>query len=250
MTRARPRRTLERVKLLVVNADDLGYDPEIDRGILEAHAHGLVSSATAMVETPFSTAALAAAPATLGLGLHAVLDPGLARAAAEDALSAQLDRFRTLRGADPTHLDSHKHAHAAAAVLEAFAAVAVARALPVRAMDDGVRAALRARGVVTTDHFLGDAALRPAWSEATLAGALVRLDEGTTELMAHPGYPPRHARTSFGAERVLELEALCAAPVRAALARSGAVLCDFAEVARRAGATRPPGGPGGAPGVR
>ncbi|MCM2333784.1 MAG: ChbG/HpnK family deacetylase, partial [Anaeromyxobacteraceae bacterium] len=44
---------------LVVNADDLGYDPEIDRGILEAHARGLVTSATAMVETPFAAAALA-----------------------------------------------------------------------------------------------------------------------------------------------------------------------------------------------
>src|SRR6266849_3097931 len=65
-------------KRLVVNADDLGYDPEIDRGIFEAHARGMVTSATAMVDTPFAPAALRAAPGSLALGLHAVMDPARA----------------------------------------------------------------------------------------------------------------------------------------------------------------------------
>ncbi|MGB8931008.1 MAG: ChbG/HpnK family deacetylase, partial [Anaeromyxobacteraceae bacterium] len=56
------------MRCLVVNADDLGYDPEIDRGILEAHARGIVTSATAMVGTRFSAAALRAAPRSLGIG--------------------------------------------------------------------------------------------------------------------------------------------------------------------------------------
>ncbi len=82
------------MKRLVVNADDLGYDPEIDRGILEAHASGIVTSATAMVETPFSAAALRAAPDTLGVGLHAVLDPRSATGEAGAALRRQLERIR------------------------------------------------------------------------------------------------------------------------------------------------------------
>jgi predicted glycoside hydrolase/deacetylase ChbG (UPF0249 family) len=225
------------MKLLVINADDLGYDPEIDRGILEAHAAGLVTSATAMVETPFAAAALARAPRTLGVGLHAVLDPASDRAAAEAALRAQLARFRELRGAPPTHLDSHKHAHARPAILDAFAAVAAEHGLPVRAIDAPMRAALRARGVVTADRFLGDAALRPAWTEASLPAALEGLEDGTTEVMTHPGHAPSHARTSFGAERELELAALVSARARAAAEASGAVLCDYAEVARRARAT-------------
>src|SRR5512143_3252516 len=98
-------------KLLVVNADDLGYDPEIDRGILEAHARGLVTSATAMVETPFAADALRSAPPSLGVGLHAVLDPSAGRDDVAAALRRQLDRFEALRGVPPTHLDSHKHAH-------------------------------------------------------------------------------------------------------------------------------------------
>jgi hypothetical protein len=216
------------MKLLIVNADDLGYDPEIDRGILEGHARGIVTSATAMVETPFAAAALAAAAAALALGLHAVLDPALSRAEAEAALLRQLERFAALRGAPPDHLDSHRHAHAAPAVLEAFATVATARGLPIRALDDAMRATLRARGVATTDHFLGDAARRPAWTEASLTAALLTLPEGTTELMAHPGYTPSRVRTSFGRERQLELAALVSPSARAAVASAGVRLSSFA----------------------
>lgn len=235
------------MKLLVVNADDLGYDPEIDRGILEGHERGIVTSATAMVETPFAPAALARAPRTLGLGLHAVLDPGLGRREAEGALRGQLARFEELRGAPPTHLDAHKHVHARPELTEAFAAVARERGLPVRSIDAALRAALRARGVATPDRFLGDAALRPAWTAGALAAALAGVGEGVTELMAHPGHAPSQARTSFGAEREIELEALCDPGVRAAVERGGIRLCTYAEVGRwaagggepREGRTRP-----------
>src|SRR5712692_8630896 len=115
-------------KRLVVNADDLGYDPEIDRGIFEAHARGMVTSATAMVDTPFAPAALRAAPGSLALGLHAVMDPALPRAQAEAELVRQIARFAALRGAPPTHLDSHKHHHARPELLEAFAAAAAREA--------------------------------------------------------------------------------------------------------------------------
>jgi predicted glycoside hydrolase/deacetylase ChbG (UPF0249 family) len=227
------------VKRLVVNADDLGYDPEIDRGILEAHARGIVTSATAMVETPFAAEALRAAPRSLGVGLHALVDPGAGRGPAEAALRRQIDRFRALRGAEPTHLDSHKHAHARPEVLEAFAAVAAELALPVRAMGAATREALRARGIVTADAFLGDAALRPAWTLEALLRALGGVGEGLTELMAHPGHPPSQARTSFGAEREIELAALCHAEARAVLARGGVRLCSYADVPRgRGGAPR------------
>jgi chitin disaccharide deacetylase len=217
------------VKLLVVNADDLGYDPEIDRGILEAHARGIVTSATAMVLTPFAEAALRAAPASLGIGLHAVIDPGLGGDAAADALRRQLARFEELRGARPTHLDSHKHAHAAPEVLGAFAALALEEDLPVRAIDAPMRAALRAGGVLAADAFLGDASRRPAWTPGTLVTALAEVGEGVTELMAHPGHAPSHARTSFGVERERELEALCDPVARQTLDRLGIRLCSYAE---------------------
>jgi predicted glycoside hydrolase/deacetylase ChbG (UPF0249 family) len=232
------------MRLLVVNADDLGYDPEIDRGILEAHAAGIVTSATAMVGTPYSAAALRAAPASLGVGLHAVL-AGLAGPAVEAALREQLSRFEDLRGAPPTHLDGHKHAHVAPEVLPAVARVAAERRLPVRAIDAGSRAALRAAGLMTNDAFLGDADLRPAWTPEALLAALAAVGEGVTELMAHPGYAPTAVRTSFGVEREVELRTLLDPRARAAVERAGIRLCNYAEArgarSTHRGAERPSG---------
>ena len=217
------------MKALVVNADDLGYDPAIDRGILEAHAAGIVTSASAMVETPFAEAAFRAAPATLDLGLHAVVDPSLGRADAAATLRAQLARFEALRGGPPTHLDSHRHAHASPEVLAAFVEVAGERRLPVRSLDAPMRATLRAAGIPTPDAFLGDASRRPAWSLAALLAALAAVGEGVTELMAHPGYPPERVRTSFGSERAIELAALTAPAARAAVERAGIRLCGWPD---------------------
>ncbi len=215
------------MRQLIVNADDLGYDPEIDRGILEASRRGIVTSASAMVDSPFAERALADAPDSLGVGLHVVLDPPLPRAAAEAQIRRQLRLFERLRGGPPTHLDSHKHAHGAPLLLQAMAAVAVERDLPVRAFDARMRTALRGAGVATADHFLGDASLRPCWTPARLLAALDELPEGVTEMMCHPGHAPSHARTSFGKEREVELAALLDPSARAALKRRGVTLIRY-----------------------
>lgn len=213
-----------------MNADDLGYDPEIDRGILEAHGRGVVTSATAMVDTRFAPAALRAAPTTLGLGLHAVLDPASSQAEAEAELLRQIARFTELRGALPTHLDSHKHHHARPALLAAFTSVARAQRFPVRALDAQMRALLRASGVRTTDHFVGDADLRPCWTPERLLTAVGALAPGTTELMCHPGYSPSHARTSFGAEREVEMRAVCDPAIRQELQHACVALVTFGDI--------------------
>ena len=214
--------------VLIVNADDLGYDPAIDRGILEGHTRGIVTSASAMVDTPFAARALAEAPATLELGLHVVVRDSCGAAELASEIARQLARFRALRGAAPTHLDSHRHAHASPAALPAFADAALAEGIPLRALDGAMRDALRRRGVKTADAFLGDAALRPCWSRERLLAAVVALPQGVVELMCHPGYPPAHVRTSFGAEREVELAALREPAVRAAVASADVDLRGFA----------------------
>ena len=216
--------------VLIVNADDLGYDPAIDRGILEAHVRGIVTSASAMVETPYAERSMAEAPATLDLGLHVVVQPGLPEAELPAEIARQLGRFRALRGAPPTHLDSHRHAHAStAAALRAFADAARAEGVPLRALDATMRASLHRQGVRTADAFLGDAALRPCWSLGRLLAALRELPQGAVELMCHPGHLPTHARTSFAAEREVELAALCDPAARAELAARGVALRGFAS---------------------
>lgn len=216
------------MRLLIVNADDLGYDPEIDRGILEAHEEGIVTSCTAMVDTPFAGAALGAVPPSLRVGLHVVLGGAVPPQGIAAEIRRQLELFARWRGGPPTHLDSHRHAHARPGALAAFAEVAAERGLPLRSLDAAMRAALRAAGVRTSDAFLGDAALRPCWTLPRLLSSLESLADGTTELMAHPGYAPRHARTSFGAEREVELRSLCHPAARAAVERAGARLVSWA----------------------
>jgi chitin disaccharide deacetylase len=217
--------------LLIVNADDLGYDPEIDRGILEAHARGIVTAASAMVDTPFAERALGEAPASLDLGLHAVLPDGAGPPRIEEEIARQLAKFTRLRGTRPTHLDSHRHAHAAPGVEEAFAAVAARERLPLRAIDGPMRERLRAVGAATTTAFLGDARAFPYWTPERLLTAIAALPAGSVELMCHPGYAPSHARTRFGREREVELAALCEPAAREAVTRAGATLGTFAALA-------------------
>jgi predicted glycoside hydrolase/deacetylase ChbG (UPF0249 family) len=218
--------------LLIVNADDLGYDPEIDRGLLEAHARGLVTAASAMVDTPFSERALREAPASLDLGLHVALPDGATGERAQEEIARQLERFVRLRGARPTHLDSHRHAHASAPALEeAFAAAARREELPLRAVDAAMRERLRSLGVRTPDAFLGDAARFPCWTREALLAALGALPPGVVELMCHPGHAPSHARTRFGREREVELAAFTDPAAREAVARAGAALGTYAALA-------------------
>src|SRR6476469_4621235 len=134
---------MESPRLLVINADDLGFAPGVNRGILEAHDAGTLSSASLMVNTPAFTEAVAPARTRplLGVGLHLNLVAGrpltaavslmnartvAGRARAEDVrreCDAQL-RALTAAGIVPTPLDSHRHAHALPGVLPAVAASA------------------------------------------------------------------------------------------------------------------------------
>jgi predicted glycoside hydrolase/deacetylase ChbG (UPF0249 family) len=144
-------------RLLVINADDLGISPGVNRGIIEAHDAGTVSSASIMVNGPAFAEAVAVAQSRrprFGVGLHLNLVAGrpltdvpsltdprtgqfhslaeLARRAlsgrvrAEDVrreCDAQL-RALAAAGLIATHLDSHRHAHALPGILPAVAASA------------------------------------------------------------------------------------------------------------------------------
>jgi len=218
---AAPKRPARR---LLVVADDLGYDPGIDEGLLEAHARGIVTAASAMVDGPLAATALRRAPAGLAVGLHLVLPQGAPATVARAEIARQLARFEEIRGALPAHVDGHKHVHAEPGVLDALLEFAGAQGFRVRALDSAMRDRLRRRGVPAADHFLGDAARRPCWTPDGLRAALERLEPGTSELMCHPGHAPRQVRTSFGTERLQELSALCDPAVREAVRTLGIVL--------------------------
>lgn len=215
------------VRRALVVADDLGYDPAIDAGILEAHRDGVVTAASALVDGPFAEAALAGAPASLAIGLHLRLSPGAAEDEAEAAaeIRRQLRRFAEIRGAPPSHVDGHRHVHAGPAVLPALLRVAGPLRLRVRALDPDMRDRIRGAGGRACDAFIGDADLRPCWTPERLAAAARAMAPGTTEVMIHPGHPPSHVVTGFGAEREIELSAARDPRVREAFRAAGVELC-------------------------
>ena len=118
-------------RFLVVNADDFGLTNGVNRGIIEAHERGIVTSASLMVRHP------AAAPAAeyartypeLSVGLHFdaqewryrdrqwepvyhLIDTADAGSVCQE-FERQLAVFQRLLGSAPTHLDSHQHIHLA-----------------------------------------------------------------------------------------------------------------------------------------
>ena len=147
------------VRLVIINADDFGFAPGVNRGIIEAHDAGTLSSASMMVNTPaFSEAVELAASraAMLGIGLHLNLLTGrplsevptladprtgefyplakLARRALTGRVEprdvrrecdAQLSALAA-HGIRATHLDSHRHTHALPGILPAVLASALA----------------------------------------------------------------------------------------------------------------------------
>jgi chitin disaccharide deacetylase len=133
-------------KQLVVNADDFGFTPDVNRGIVDAHRLGILTATTLMANgSAFDDAVrLARETPSLDIGCHLVLVGGdrslvtgrplpltvgqllaaLARREIRpyDELRAQVRRILDV-GIRPTHLDTHKHTHLAPPVLDAVARV-------------------------------------------------------------------------------------------------------------------------------
>lgn len=66
------------MRRLIVNADDFGFTPGVNRAILEAHTNGIVTSSTLMANGPAFDEAVAMASSAPGLsvGCHVVLIDG------------------------------------------------------------------------------------------------------------------------------------------------------------------------------
>jgi predicted glycoside hydrolase/deacetylase ChbG (UPF0249 family) len=202
-------------KRLIVNADDLGRSAAANRGALEGHRRGIVTSASLAVNFPAAAEAptLAQDAPGLGLGLHftfsgapPVLPPeriptlvdfqgrlpaapeGLDAVRPDELLAearAQLRRFRELMGRHPTHLDTRQHAHRRPLVLETVLTLAWETGLPVRNASAEVHERLRREGIRCTDQLALDFSGEGATLEALVA-LLGGLPMGTTELIVRP----------------------------------------------------------------
>src|ERR687887_2074219 len=103
----------EQERNLIFNADDFGASTGINRGILECHTRGVLTSTSLMVTGRAARAAVAMSrdhPA-LGVGLHWDVWGEDERAfdtrdlaAVRDEFARQLEQFRALTGRDPTRV--------------------------------------------------------------------------------------------------------------------------------------------------
>lgn len=226
---------------LIVNADDLGLSPGVNRGIARAHEHGIVTSASLMVRGPAAAAAAAyvAARPRLSAGLHVDLaewrregDRWVAAyelVALDDAdavaaeVDRQLERFATLIGRAPTHLDSHQHHHRAEPLRSILRERGRRLGVPVREQTAGIR---------YLGGFYGQGGNGVAWPQGISVESLCRLlrelADGTTELGCHPGLDD-DSGSAYAGERAVEVATLCDPRVRDTLRAEAIVLHSFAE---------------------
>ncbi|HWG60002.1 MAG TPA: ChbG/HpnK family deacetylase [Candidatus Acidoferrales bacterium] len=287
------------MKELILNADDFGLTRGVNEAIIRAHREGVLTSATLMANGEAFDDAIAAARANprLGVGCHLVLVGGTSVADAreipsladgagrlprtlgaliarvscgrirseeiERELAAQVRKIREA-GLEPTHLDTHKHAHAHPVILEAVGRLANASGIrrvrkplervadswrTARPNGDGFarqflgsvamcaaaprfRAAARKYGLRSPDHFFGLAATGHL-DDSLLRGIIDTLPEGRTEIMTHPGICDADlARTGsrLQGQRERELGALLHPAVKRAVAEGGIKLICYREL--------------------
>src|SRR5204862_3929177 len=139
----------------------------------------------------------------------------------------QLARFLDLTGAPPTHVDSHHDVHRDPRVLPYVLALARSVGVPVRSHS----------AVHHVGKFYGQ------WGGATHAEQIgvdgfvrvlaAELGPDVTELSCHPGYVDAGFRSSYRAEREIELRTLCDPRVRRAIHERGITLIGFRDVSPR-----------------
>jgi predicted glycoside hydrolase/deacetylase ChbG (UPF0249 family) len=227
---------------LIVNADDFGMSSGVNRGIIEAHERGIVTSASLMVLWPHAAEAAAYARdhPELSVGLHIDLGEWTVEAetwvplykvvasenqqAVEAEIARQLHRFRHLLGRDPTHLDSHQHVHREGPAREPVRSLARELGVPLRACAD----AIAYRGEFYGQRHLGKP-YPDGVSVENLLRILASLEPGITELGCHPGFDDGLA-TMYRGERAREVTTLTDARVKRGIGEMGIELVSFRDI--------------------
>jgi predicted glycoside hydrolase/deacetylase ChbG (UPF0249 family) len=230
-------------RILIVNADDFGLSAGVNRGIVEAHLYGIVTSTSAMVRPPAAVEAarLAGKLSQLSVGLHVDLGEWIYRdgewqprfevvplSAGAEAVEAEVRRqlaaFVQLFRKTPTHLDSHQHVHRHEPLRSVMRELAAELNIPLRHEHPRI---------VHCGGFHGQTGKGEPYPQGisvdSLTTLLCALPAGISELSCHPGAGDCN-ESAYRFEREQEVFALCAPAIRAALDRGGIRLCSFAQI--------------------
>lgn len=233
------RRPLAGARHLIVNADDFGASRGVNRGIIEGHRRGIVTSASLMVtgRALDEAVALSRENPNLAVGLHfdvcgedeREFDTG-DRQATRDEFFRQLDAFVSVLGRRPTHIDSHRHVHMDdEGLFPYFLEWVGPLGIP-----------LRGDGQV---NFVGGFYAQWEWKVTELKYVSVEflqemlrneVPHGVTEFSCHPGYCSNDYQSVYFAEREAELATLTDPRVRGTIAEQQIRLISYADYARLA----------------
>ena len=220
-------------RYLVIDADDFGASAGVNRGILECHTRGVVTSTSLMVtgRAVREAVAMSCDHPGLAVGLHwdvwgederefDIDDPRAVR----DEFHRQLDEFHRLLGRMPTHVDSHRHAHRKEHLMPLFRELVEPLGVPLR--DDG------------QVRFVGGFYAQWEWMVTNLEYVSVpflqrmlreEVAEGWTEFSCHPGYPSPDYAAVYYAEREAEVRTLTDPRIRQTAEELGIRLASYAD---------------------
>jgi predicted glycoside hydrolase/deacetylase ChbG (UPF0249 family) len=212
-------RAISTTRYLIVNADDFGYSYSVNKGIIEAHTKGIVTSTSVMVD------ALAAQEAA-GLAQHKNLSVGLHFAVkdfdnVQQELQRQVTKFITIVGKSPDHIDTHKIYTSHKGFRNVLPAYAKENNIPLRELS----------GVKFIDSFFG----MRSDGDVSLPRLKSALDQATAkynELMCHVGYSDDYLRSksSYSDMRERELASICDPSIKKYLKEKRIRLINWTQV--------------------
>lgn len=216
------------MKYLIVNADDFGYSYGINKGIIEAHTRGIVTSTSVMVDSIASAEAAGLVQyKNLSIGLHFVLKDFYD---ITGELQRQIDNFVSIVGRKPDHIDTHKMEPSAnGAVKKILTDYSKEYHTPVRSL--GFAKFIKSFFGLNVD---GSGVLNAAnVSVASLERAIDEATDEYNEIMCHVGYSDDYLRnhSSYNDIRESELKTLISPEIKKYLeSKKDLELCSWKQV--------------------
>lgn len=192
------------MRYLIVNADDFGYSQGVNKGIVEAHTNGIVTSTSVMVDQPAATEAKELVTfKDFSIGLHFVLN----NENIEYELARQVDKFVKLVGRKPDHIDTHKlEPSTKEAVKKVLLQYSSVNHVPIRSL--GFAKLIKTFFGLNIDG--SGTLMTENVSVTSLKKAIDQATDKYNEIMCHPGYSDDYLRShsSYNDVREKELKAL------------------------------------------
>jgi len=220
-------------RYLIVNADDFGASRGVNRGIIDCHRRGVLTSTSLMVTGRALDEAIALSRDNpkLAIGLHFDVWGEDEREfdtrdipATHDEFRRQLDRFLEVMGRLPTHIDSHRHCHREDHLFDHFRQWVAPLGLPLRG--------------ACAVRFVGGFYAQWEWQVTNLEHVSVAFLEqmlrnevhaGFTEFSCHPGYVSDDYQAVYLSEREAEVATLTDPRIRAVIDELGLKLISYGD---------------------